>query len=113
MQVILNGRGVVLVTTKELRNKRGDIIPIGTKLTVMPHEMSSSRALVSIEGSDKPLPIGYDTLCKVTNLEEPSGDQLISWMVDSVCESVMGERVESDGFDSAGWPSWLMALGIC
>jgi hypothetical protein len=31
---------------------------------------------------------------------------------DSVSQSVLGETVEPDGFDSDGSPSWLVALGL-
>ena len=32
---------------------------------------------------------------------------------DGVSDSVFGERVEPDGYDERGGPSWLMAMGIC
>ena len=43
---------------------------------------------------------------------EPSLKKLENWSNDGVCQSVLGERVEPDGWDSYGSPSWLLALGM-
>jgi len=42
----------------------------------------------------------------------PSMRQLEEWTFDSVCESLLGETVEPDGYSSDGAPSWLLALGL-
>jgi hypothetical protein len=45
-------------------------------------------------------------------LRTPSDRRIAAWCADSVCESVMGDTVEPDGYDSHGSPSWLLALGL-
>ena len=44
--------------------------------------------------------------------DEPTIEDLERWMNDGVCESTNGERVEPDGIDSDGYPSWLLYLGL-
>ena len=49
---------------------------------------------------------------KALGIKVPSMKALERWAYDSVVDSVMGERVEPDGIDHYGSPSWLMALGM-
>ncbi len=41
-------------------------------------------------------------------IEEPNEQQLIEWMIDSVCEATDGCVVEPDGECPHGHPSWLI-----
>lgn len=41
----------------------------------------------------------------------PKQNQIQKWIMDSIVPSVGGKRVEPDGYDSQGYPSWLLALG--
>lgn len=42
----------------------------------------------------------------------PTFSELESWVYDSVCESLTGDRVEPDGTGPDGAPSWLLALHL-
>ena len=42
----------------------------------------------------------------------PDLDTLEMWSWDSVVETLEGGRIEPDGFDCNGCPSWLLALGL-
>lgn len=42
----------------------------------------------------------------------PSMEELEESVSDGVCDSVLGEPVEPDGWDCHGSPSWLLALGM-
>ena len=42
----------------------------------------------------------------------PSVEELEEAVSDGACDSVLGNRVEPDGWDSDGSPSWLLALGL-
>ena len=42
----------------------------------------------------------------------PGMRTLERYSMDSVCKSIYGKRVEPDGWDADGSPSWLLALGI-
>jgi hypothetical protein len=52
------------------------------------------------------------TAAKMLGISIPDEEQLEEWVVDSVCESVLGYTVEPDGIDEEGSPSWLMAMGM-
>jgi len=42
----------------------------------------------------------------------PSFNTLERWMNDGVCKTPTGARVEPDGHDEYGSPSWLLVLGL-
>ena len=44
--------------------------------------------------------------------EMPELGELEEAVMDGVCNSVLGESVEPDGWDCHGSPSWLLALGL-
>ncbi len=48
----------------------------------------------------------FDEFIQVTD------DLIEEGISDSVCESLTGERVEPDGWDSEGFPSVLLACGL-
>ena len=43
----------------------------------------------------------------------PSMAKIENWVEDSVCLTPLGNRVEPDGYDQHGCPSWLLILGLC
>jgi hypothetical protein len=43
----------------------------------------------------------------------PSMAKIEQWCSDSVCTTPLGNRVEPDGYDHHGCPSWLLILGMC
>ena len=45
-------------------------------------------------------------------LKAPSIKTMEKWSFDGVAKSVLGAKVEPDGVDSLGSPSWLLALGM-
>jgi hypothetical protein len=80
-----------------------------------------SRACIRFEGTQAVLNFGtgeFKIKAKhlptyfADNFFMPTDEQLEEWVYDGVCESVRGETVEPDGFDSEGSPSWLVALGL-
>ena len=56
---------------------------------------------------------GYSRLMFGTiDIKAPSYSTMEKWMSDSFCKSVNGKKVEPDGFDGDGYPSWLIVLGM-
>ena len=45
--------------------------------------------------------------------EIPSMATLEKWTENGICRSIDGCKVEPDGTCKHGYPSWLLALGIC
>jgi hypothetical protein len=42
----------------------------------------------------------------------PQPKTLRKWSQDSVCKSLLGHKVEPDGYDHHGAPSWSLVLGL-
>jgi hypothetical protein len=116
-------------TTKiELKLKDGGTIPAGTKGTlrpVLPNEIPNlldlkpDRRYTTVasfhpEGGDR------DYKIKMRNLpyyfqgfRRPSIRTIQKWEWDeSMCKTPVGTKVEPDGVDPDGWPSWMLILGI-
>lgn len=46
------------------------------------------------------------------DIKVPSLKTMERWDSDGFCKSVGGEKVEPDGWDSNGMPSWLLVMGM-
>ena len=44
--------------------------------------------------------------------QPPTMKTLERWVEDGVASSITGQRVEPDGYDQNGFPSWLLVLGL-
>ena len=53
---------------------------------------------------------GVEFIGKVVSV--PGMRSLEKWTFDSVCKSVGGKKVEPDGYDPNGYPSWLLVMSI-
>ena len=42
----------------------------------------------------------------------PTFEEVQEWFFDGICESLLGHRVELDGVDFEGSPSWVMAMEL-
>ncbi len=94
------------LTKKTLKLKNGDVLPAGCavswkdgKATV--HVSANRRVRVSALGAARAL-----------GIEIPSEEEIGYWVIDSVCDSILGYTVEPDGIDEEGSPSWLHAMGL-
>lgn len=94
--------------------KSGEIVPQGSKATVEFDPDRASLAILKVEGRNEPVKVS------TINLHEyfagfgmpPSRATLAKWVHDGIAKSVAGQRVEPDGWDSKGTPSWLIVLGF-
>jgi hypothetical protein len=92
-------------TAKDLSLKDGTIIPKGTVLDWKGPGKMETVGLFDYRGRE--LKMRYRSV-----IQTPSMDELEEWSNDGICESVFGERVEPDGHDEDGAPSWLLAMGM-
>lgn len=98
---------------RDIRLKSGEVVPQGSKATVEFDPDRASLAILKVEGRDKPVKVS------TINLHEylagfsmpPSRASLAKWVDDGIAKSVAGQKVETDGWDSKGTPSWLLVLG--
>ena len=49
---------------------------------------------------------------QVPTVDEPTEEELIEYVFDSVCEATDGCTAEPDGICPHGHPSWLLRLGM-
>jgi hypothetical protein len=91
-------------TQKQIKLKDGTILPKG--LPVSFNQDTPHLCLVRGERLE-PYKIRITSAFNV-----PSMDELNEMASDSICQSVLGENVEPDGFDENNSPSWLLALQL-
>lgn len=97
---------------RRLVSKGGSVIEAGDIVDVSMYSGSDGRVILQSDGcriiirSDS----CYDKLEGF--MKEPSMRVLGRWVDDGIAKSIRGKRVEPDGHDSDGFPSWLLVLGI-
>ena len=89
-------------TQKAIKLKDGSTLPKGLPVTFC--QDNPSRCLVQGDRLE-PYRVRVTSAFRAPSIEALSEDT-------SVCESVAGETVEPDGWDSHGSPSWMLALGV-
>lgn len=92
-------------TEKEIKTKSGEILPKGSPVTFLGEK---APHLCLVQGNRaEPYKI------RITSaFESPSMEELEEQSNDGVCDSILGERVEPDGYDEHGSPSWLLAMQL-
>jgi len=91
-------------TEKQIKLKTGEILPIG-----LPVSFDRDSPSVCLVRGNRVEPYRV----RVTSaFSAPSLDELQEQLNDGVCDSILGERVEPDGWDEFGSPSWFLALGM-
>ena len=94
-----------VTTKKEIKLKTGEILPKGLNVTFL-GEKSPSLCLVQGNRAE-PYKVRITSAFKA-----PSMESLEEQSNDGICDSILGERVEPDGYDCYGSPSWMLALGL-
>ncbi len=88
----------VVATNKAVRLKGGEILPTGCQVGFMPKQ----HELCAVKSRE-----GRRFIVRTLNaFEQPSDATIQDWFCDGVWESIAGERVEEDGWDEHGTPSW-------
>ena len=96
--------------TTQIKFKSGVIVPVGTACEIKFNgENTTSEVIVS--------GVSYKIKCAnlpyyFSKFKRPSIASLEKWSNDGVCKSMLGKRVEPDGYDDEGSPSWLLVMGM-
>ena len=85
------------------------------KDTIVDVEYNAYKNIIKIKAAD-----GTEINIRAINaanaltgfIKEPSMKSLEKWVSDGIGKSIIGKKVEPDGFDFNGMPSWLLVLGI-
>jgi hypothetical protein len=98
-------------TIKEIKLKDGTVFPVGTECEIS--FVGNGSPLATIKTSSRDFKVSCANLPKYfKGFKVPSMASLERYSDDGVCPSVLGKRVEPDGWDDEGSPSWLLALGL-
>lgn len=94
-------------TKVEIRLKNERVLPIGSALIRWDERAAEFR------GADgAPVRLGHSTAARALGKKPPGMGTMAKWVDEGVARSVLGRRVEPDGRDEHGSPSWLLALGL-
>lgn len=89
---------------KNVNLKSGVVLKKGTPALLLPtNDDRICRAIV--DGQEY-------RLWWTSVIRPPSIDTLMAQEMDGVVDSIGGCRVEPDGHDEYGYPSWLLAVGV-
>jgi len=109
--------GYETVMLRDAKNQKGTELLRGEKVVVM---FTGSRAdFVYIVSADDPKRLNR-LMVRTVNLhkyvkgatKEPSEKLLYKMSDAGIAKSVLGKRVEPDGYDQYGSPSWLLVIGL-
>ena len=105
------------VMIREITTKKGQTIRFSERVTLKFDVKSNSGEqvlrFVSMSTAD-----GRRAIVPVYRLKHylgmsvPTVKTLEKWSESGICKSVFGKKVEPDGTDPEGAPSWLLALGL-
>jgi len=104
-----------LTNNKEIKFKSGLVIPVGTNLIVT---FIAGQTVANLTGgSAGGVPVSLKLRCSslpryFSRFKEPSLKTLERWSFDCVAKSMLGKRVEPDGHDDEGSPSWMLVVGV-
>lgn len=104
-------KGFMTKTKIELKNKRGDVIPIGSSVKV---EFLPSDDKIAILFGDVRVHLSLVNAHKVLpKFSKPPSDKAMEKMGnDGVCTTPTGHRTEPDGYGPDGSPSWMKVMGF-
>lgn len=88
---------------RDIKLKTGFTLQKGLVVTVQP----LNNELCEVFVGDQVYKLRYQSVFKA-----PSIKTLMKQEFDGVCKTPAGKRVEPDGHDSEGYPSWLLIAGV-
>lgn len=97
-------------TLREIKLGSGAVIPAGTPCTLEIHSAgirathAGGTAKLGWRNAKANFGAPFTTVPTLRTLEK--------WSNDGIARSTMGAKVEPDGTDANGAPSWLLALGM-
>ena len=106
--------GDKMKTVRLLKTKGGEVFATGTMMKLLVVKKMSFGWHAVFEDQDKRhLNVSFQLGHKIFNEfpKPPSIKKLEKWSSDGIAMSVGGKKVEPDGIDPDGMPSWLLVLG--
>lgn len=98
----------LFVNKADITLKNSDSIPVGAKIEL---RWENQKPIVKVEGGPE-LKLRTSTVAKMMGKKQPSETTLMKWDNDGYSKTIMGKKVEPDGVDEYGSPSWLLTMGM-
>lgn len=89
---------------RDVKMKSGDVLKKGTVVFLAP---TDNHMICTVSVGTNDYKMRWTSVVR-----PPSMNALMEQDCDGICETIRGERVEPDGIDDHGFPSWLLALGM-
>jgi len=100
------------ILKRTMRNEKlNRIIPEGTEVTVSFPKEQCGRIVRFTTAEGISLSTRTNNIKQCIDITVPSEKTLYKWQEDGIGKSVSGLKVELDGWDYNGFPSWFLALG--
>lgn len=97
----------------EIKLKSGEVIKLGDRIDFIRVSDTKGGVHVHVPALNRELKLSMTTFVKrILGKKVPSIRTLEKWSDDGIARSILGKKVEPDGYDSDGFPSWLVALGM-
>jgi hypothetical protein len=98
---------------REIKLKSGEVLNIGDTLEFIQCINDGRSVEVNSPKLGRQLKLGMISFAtKVLGKKVPSLSTMEKWSDDGIARSVQGQKVEPDGFDGDGFPSWMLVVGI-
>jgi hypothetical protein len=99
------------ILSNDLKLKDGTVYLAGDVAELSWLEAQPNITIATIHGRD--IRLATTRLHKYFNIAKcPTLNTMERWSDDGVARSVLGKRVEPDGHDAYGSPSWMLVVGI-
>ena len=105
--------GKKLEILQDAKKNNGMVVTKGTLVSIEFDKENLGKVVCHTIGGEKikfPVIVAYKYVKGFP--KPPTMEKMMKWQEDGFCKSILGERVEPDGIDAQGSPSWLLALGF-
>lgn len=105
---------IKIKNNKEIRLINGDVYSVNTDFSLTFRPDSSVCVLTAtINDEPKELKLRVHSLPRYfSRFKMPSVSTLKRYSFDGIAKSMMNKRIEPDGYDEFGSPSWLLVAGV-
>jgi len=103
------------IKLKPKDGKPQEVIPSGSTLKFVEVKNKGMKWYVHLysDALNRNLLISMEFFIQVLlNVKRPTIKTLEKWQSDSIANSIVGEKVELDGYDQYGFPSWVLYMGL-
>ena len=101
--------------SRTLKLKDGTVYSVGTEFNIMPLSTNPDRGICLIDQKGREISLKATSagIYFEHDFVQINQDAIDEAIMDGGCPSLIGDTVEPDGHDEHGFPSILLACGLC